>query len=237
MKINKMISRVIIVWLAVIMLYGCAENSDTEFIAPTTENTEGETTETTAEPPIERPYIPDGVNYGGYTFRVLRPETYIDGKNNDEVFAEQETGEPLNDAIYRRNAIVESLINIKIQSVTANVGTGELAGYARRIIQSGSDDFDAVIGANWTPISLLQDGCLVNLYNIPNLNLSKPWWDQRAIEELSFRRSKLYYISGDINYYDKYGIMVLYFNKRLFDENGFGYPYDKVRNGAWNSNR
>ena len=187
----------------------------------------------TPENLIERPEIPEGVNYEGYEFEVLRPESYIGNNLDDEVYAEQETGETMNDAIYRRNAVVESLLNIRIRSVTANAGTSELADYARRIIQSGDDAFDAIIGANWTHISLFQSRMLENLYNVPTIDLAKPWWDQRAVEELSYRRSQLYYISGDINYFDKYGIMVLYFNKRLFAEHGLEQPYDKVRNGTW----
>ena len=186
-----------------------------------------------AEKTIERPYIPDGTNYGGHEFFVLIPSSYIGNHEDDEVYAEFENGEPLNDAIYKRNSIVESLLNIKIKSVVADAGTTELANYAKKLIQSGSDEFDAVVGANWTHIALVQSRCIENLYNVPNLDLSKPWWDQRAIDEMSYKKSKLYYICGDINYYDKYGIGIVYFNKRLFAENGLEYPYDKVKAGSW----
>jgi len=184
-------------------------------------------------PAIERPHIPDGTDYGGYEFKVLRPHSYIGDHPDDEVYAETETGEPLNDAIYKRNKIAEELLNIKIRSLTADAGTQQVAGYARKIIQAGSDEFDAVIGANWTHIELVRARCLTNLYNIPNMDISKPWWDQRAIEEMSYKKSKLYYISGDIMYYDKYGIGIVYFNKRLFVDNGLEYPYEKARGGVW----
>ena len=189
--------------------------------------------ENPAELIIERPHIPEDTDYGGYEFKVLRPHSYIGEHFDDEVYAEHETGEPLNDAIYKRNKIAEDLLNIKIRSVTADAGTQQVAGYARKIIQAGSDEFDAVIGANWTHIELVRARCLMNLYNIPNMDISKQWWDQRAIEEMSYKKSKLYYISGDIMYYDKYGIGIVYFNKRLFVDNGLEYPYVKAKNGAW----
>ncbi|MCL1793022.1 MAG: hypothetical protein FWG34_04045 [Oscillospiraceae bacterium] len=189
--------------------------------------------EESTKPAIERPYIPEGTNYGGYEFTALIPNSYIGNHEDDEVYAESENGEPLNDAIYKRNSIVESLLDIKIKSIVADAGTSELAAYAKKLIQSGSDEFDAVVGANWTHIALVQSRCLENLYNVAGMDLSKPWWDQRAIEEMSYKKSKLYYICGDINYYDKYGIGIVYFNKRLFAENGLEYPYEKARNGAW----
>jgi len=195
------------------------------------ENYVGNFAETVTE--IERPLISEGTNYGEYVFRVVIPNTYIGGNTCEEVWVEAENGEPLNDAVYRRNSIVESLLNIQIKSVTANAGTLELAAYVNKIILSDSDEFDAVCGGHWTHISLLQSKCLVNLYNIPNIDLSKKWWDQRMVEDMSYMKSKLYYICGDINYFDKYGIGIMMFNKRLFDDNGLVYPYDQVRTGKW----
>ena len=189
--------------------------------------------ESNAEPAteIERPNIPDDTDYNGYEFRVLVPVTY-QGESGDfrEVYVEEENGETLNDAVYKRNSIVENLLNVKIKAI---VGTTwhEMPNSVKKSVQAGSDDFDAIAGA-YQP-SIAYAGCLANLYNVPNINLSKPWWDQRMIESLSYKKSKLYYISGDIGYYDKYGSACLLFNKRLFADNGLEYPYEKVRNGVW----
>ena len=180
---------------------------------------------------IERPDIPDGTNYNGYEFRVLVPVMY-QGESGDfnEVYVEEENGETLNDAVYKRNSIVENLLNVKIRTI---VGTTwhEMPNSVKISVQAGSDDFDAIAGA-YQP-SIAYAGCLANLYNVPNIDLSKPWWDQRMIESLSYQKNKLYYISGDMGYYDKYGIACVLFNKRLFADNGIAYPYENVRNGTW----
>ncbi|MCL2816106.1 MAG: hypothetical protein FWD23_16050 [Oscillospiraceae bacterium] len=232
MKNFKVMSQTVLLLTIVLIFAACSANN-----SPNNSNEEtGQTEASDLQKPdaaVERPHIPEGTGYGGYEFTVLRPKSYIGEHFDDEVYAEQENGEPLNDAIYKRNMTVENLLNIKIRSLTADADTLQVAGYAKKIIQAGSDEFDAVVGANWTHISLVQAGCLRNLYNIPNLNISKPWWDQRAIAEMSYLKSKLYYISGDIMYYDKYGIGIVYFNKRLFGESGLEYPYNKVKNGTW----
>ena len=185
---------------------------------------------TDTESAVGRPNIPDGTNYSGYEFRVLIPGTTNNGKEFAEVYAEQETGDPLNDAVYRRNRIVEELLNIKIITIIGDVWH-KMPNDVKKSVQAGDDDYDAIDGA-YQP-ALAYAGCLYNLYNVPNIDLSKPWWDQRMIETLSYKKSKLYYISGDMGYYDKYAIACIMFNKRLFDDNGVEYPYEKVRSGAW----
>ena len=182
---------------------------------------------------LERPPVPEGTDYGGFEFRVLIPEAYLGGLGDGtfaEVYSGEENGEPLNDAIYKRNSIVEDLLNIKIKTVVST-SWHTMPNSIKKSVQAGDDDFDAIDGAYQPAIAYA--GCLANLYKVQNMDLAKPWWDQRMIETLSYKKSKLYYISGDIGYYDKYGIACILFNKRLFADNGLDYPYEKVRSGAW----
>lgn len=179
----------------------------------------------------ERPVIPVGTNYGGYELRILAPENHISGISAyGDLYVEEEVGETLNDAVFRRNMIVEELLNFKITAIIKGVWY-ELAAYAQKSIQAGDDDFDVVYGA-YQP-TLAYNGCLVNLFNVNNIDLSKPWWNQRLIEDLSYKQNKLYYINGDLTFLDKYGIACLLFNKQLFDDYGIEYPYEQVRQGRW----
>ena len=210
---------------------GSNQNENQSQNSPNGDN--GDNIEANTEPATERerPNIPEDTDYGGYEFRFLVPVVY-QGESGDfnEVCVEEENGETLNDAVYRRNRIVEELLNVKITTI---VGTTwhEMPTSVKTSVQAGSDDFDAIAGAYQPSIAFA--GCLENLYNVPGIDLSKPWWDGRMIESLSYKKSKLYYISGDMGYYDKYGIACILFNKRLFADNGLEYPYDKVRSGNW----
>ena len=61
--------------------------------------------------------------------------------------AEEENGEPVNDAIYKRNLQVEEKFNIKIKALYPaweSGWAGELEKLARGYIQSGDDGIDAV---------------------------------------------------------------------------------------------
>lgn len=180
---------------------------------------------------IERPNIPEGTNYGGAEFRALVPDAAVT-RIGDEIYAEEESGDVLNDAVYTRNRLVEDMLNIKITTV---MGQGhwlaDLPKQVRNVVQAGDDVYDIMDGVYQPPLAF--EGLLINLYKVPNMDLSKPWWDQRMIEDLSYRKSQLYYIIGDIGYFGMSGVMCTLFNKQLFSDNGFDFPYDKVREGAW----
>ena len=172
-------------------------------------------------------------DFAGYEFKALRPTT-LGGRDEDEVTSEEETGDPINDAIYKRTRMAEEHLNVKIGSVTAaGVGTIEMTNHVKKIVQSGSAEFDALVDMLYTQVRLVQEGMLTNFYIVPNIDLGKSWWDQRLIMDTSFENKKLYYLCGDINYWDDYGVGVTYFNKRLFAENGLDYPYEAVRRGKW----
>ena len=197
------------------------------------ENSSGEilkeTSEATTE--IERPEIPGGTNYGGYEFNISVPEPEIIDLIR-AIYIEQQNGDTMDDAVYKRNRLIEDMLNIKITPV---IGSGhwltDHSAALKKTIQAGEDAFDAIDGA-YQPM-LAFNGCLINLYNVPNMNLSKPWWDQRMIDDLSYTNSKLYYIIGDMGYFGMSGVMCMLFNKQLFENNGFEYPYEKVRQGKW----
>jgi len=185
------------------------------------------------ETEIERPYIPAGTDYGGYEFRISVPEadpTVIPFFK--EIYVDEQVGDTLDDAVYIRNRMIEEMLNFNISIVE---GTGHwLVAHPQailRIILAGDDMFDLIDGA-YQPM-LAYNGALINLYNVPNVDLSKPWWDQRMIEDLSFRKSKLYYVIGDIGHCGMSGVMASLFNKQMFDDYGFEYPYEQVRQGKW----
>lgn len=217
----------ILLFLIPVLIISCAKTDDADIKTPdgSEETEEQSTTGVDITPDFS------GINYDGYNFRVISPSVYIGKFSVDEVYAEAENGEPLNDAIYRRNRKTEEILSVKIRSVISDSAT--FVNTVKNSVLAGSDDFDAVIATNGNTISLVKEKALMNLYKVPGIDLSKPWWDQRAVGEMSYAKNQLYYACGDINYYDDYGIMVLYFNKRLFDENKLPYPYELVRNGNW----
>ena len=173
--------------------------------------------------------LPDQ-NFNGYTFRIIsRSETANLHWWNNDIFAEEENGDPINDAVYARNKKVEERYNIEIKNIHEN----DVGGKATKSIKAGSDDYDmVVIGLNGGQENLTVSGLLSDLRNMPYVDLTKPWWDQKAVDQLSIH-NKLFATSCDITVRDKDAIIILMFSKTLAKNQGLEDPYQLVLSGNW----
>ncbi|MBP3294900.1 MAG: hypothetical protein J6N32_14215, partial [Clostridia bacterium] len=81
-------------------------------------------------------------DYGGYEYRVADrgdPGTYADWQTFD-VYAAEQTGEIINDAVFQRNTTLEETLNIKI--VERPFTHGEVTSSVKTSIMASSDDYD-----------------------------------------------------------------------------------------------
>ena len=154
--------------VSTLQIFACAEktpsgvNSGTES-SDNAVTTEGETT------------IPDNLpdeNYGGYEFRLFVPD---DAAN---VYApESETGEIVDDAIYRRNRTVEERFKVKITSISSGkTNSDEHLAEVTKLVQSGEDAADIILGNGKKLSNLALQGYFVNIREIAHLDFTKPWW-------------------------------------------------------------
>ena len=169
-------------------------------------------------------------DFGGYEYRILsRGESYSLWEGTD-ADAEEQNGDPINDAVYTRNRTIEEKYNIKI----VNKPTSDLTSSARKAITSGSDEYDIMMGplSNSFADTLSQGGMLADLKNISYIDLIKPWYDQNANSQLSIG-GKLYVTISDIGKVDKDATWSYLFNKKLITDLALEDPYQLVRDSKW----
>lgn len=77
---------------------------------------------------------------------------------------------------------------------------------------------------------------LMELHSVPYMDLSKPWYDQNANEQLSID-GKLFATVGDMILMDNEATLCVLFNKKLADDYGFEDFYDMVKRGTWTIDR
>ena len=147
-----------------------------------------------------------GRDYGGYAVRIADRDAQGDWDTFD-VYAEEITGEVINDAVYSRNTLMEELLNIKIEERAFADPTGS----TKTSITAGSDDFD-----------MITDG----------LNPENEWWDQAMYRDLSVL-NHVYFMTGDISVMDNYGTWCYLFNKDMVSDLGLENPYTLVNEGKW----
>ena len=180
------------------------------------------------------PDLPD-VNFGGYEFRILNTgEDHVRWVLKTLV-AEEETGEALNDAIFRRNRRMEDRFGFNLVQIDHN-GPGQVRDAARRSINAASDDFDLAMTTPIYALPMAQEGQLVMIDTIPHIDLTKPWWDQDMNRDFSIGH-RLFFTSGDFSF-NQYSVTVgLVFNRQLHDDLALDCPYALVREGRWTMER
>ena len=144
--------------------------------------------------------------------------------------AEEQTGEPISDAFYLRNRYIESLYNCTISE--EGFEWSSIANKLKTNARANDFTYDAYMVFLHAAGPLAQEGILCNFHNIPNIDLSKPWWDQNIVRDLTICGS-LFFATGDINMFANDATWILYFNKRLQAESGVENLYDLVASGKW----
>ena len=167
---------------------------------------------------------------GGFEMRFLTDQVWDwDFGNMHMEYVEEQNGEPVNDAFYIRNTIIEDRLNIKI-SENARI-SNDANTQIKKLINAGDDQYDVVIGISWNMGPLAIEGNFLNLNNVP-IALDAPWWDQKSIKDYSIKEH-LYFVTGDYNLLVDDATWVLYFNKAMTQNLGLTLPYDLVREGKW----
>jgi len=196
----------------------------------TTAAVETEPAETTREPLN----LPDE-KYDGYEFKVLATSShYISNTGSaahhfsDFGYSEELAGEPINDAVNERNAKIEEKYGAKVVlTEAANVMTE-----AQKFIPAGDNSYDIILPVVNQSYTLAQSGYLVNMYDMPHIQLDKDWWDSKMLDQLSMG-GRIYALTGDISMEDEEYNCAFYFNKALIDKYSLDDPYKMVFDGSW----
>lgn len=173
-------------------------------------------------------YLPEK-DYEGYEFTIITFEDHISGTNM--FIAEEQTGEVLNDALYKRNTAVEERFNIQIKGV--GLPWGETPKAVERSVKAGDQPYDLLaLHSVEACATLLNNHMIYNWLKVPNIDLTKPWYNQ-SISDLVEINGYLPYIVSDFNYGSYPFSYAMVFNKSYISKYGIENPYDLVRSGDW----
>ena len=201
---------------------GQAADGSTAVTAEAAETTEAETTRKPLEVPRK--------DYEGYVFRILEYTQTEIGQRQflDFGWSKEASGDLINDAVYARNMVVEDHYNITVDSIQND----DVAAAAKKSVMAGTDDYDVAMSYINKSFPLAQDGLLINLYDVPQLNLANEWWDQAAIRDIAIG-GKMYAATGDITMADEELNYCIFANKTVWKEYEVADLYQLAREGKW----
>ena len=197
--------------------------------------TDGGNTDTTAavtEAVTEDPALKDSLpeaDLGGAQFRMTvfgtdqnRPQTYVDAQD----------GNIVNDAVYSKIRTVEERFNTDIVLTEMSYLEENHVGALTKSIQAGEDSCDLAQGHDVNMANAAMQNMFINVYDIPNLDFSKPWWPAATTESMTVA-GQMYMMFNNIGYNNLAQTRVMYFNKKMMTDLDFEMPYQMVYDGTW----
>ncbi|MCL2772268.1 MAG: extracellular solute-binding protein [Oscillospiraceae bacterium] len=235
-KIGSATVLMILILCMTLSVFSCSQNNSGNNDSNTNSSqgiSNNSDTANTSESSTEAPKILSDApvkDYGGYTFRILsKPSNTVNHHwDAKDIVATEETGDIINDAVYKRNTTICDEYNIKITRTENDTPSSLL----QKSVKAGSDDYDLMFSGIGDTVGPAQNGVLINLKNIPYIDLTKPWYDQNANSQLSID-NKLYTTFCDFTIVDKDSTWVYLFNKKLIQDLGLENPYQLVKDGKW----
>ena len=240
-KLKRTMAMLIALLMLVPTLASCSDNTPAESkettaqqeTSQTAESTDASADESETEDERIKPNIPESADFGGDTITFLHwyntawTETV---RQSRDIYAEGITGEAINDAVYNRNVKIEDAYKVKI-ALQLEQST-DIASMVGQQVTAGDSTYDVVYQLLSAAPALIQKSYFHNLFNVPNIDLTKPWWDQNSISSLS-TMGILPLVSTSINVNDKDATAALAFNKTIAENNQLEDLYTLVREGKW----
>ncbi len=224
---KKTLSLILAALLMAQVLVGCGNsNGDTT----TSADTSGATTEETIpdEPNKKNglwyaDYLPEK-DYEGYMFRVLTMDDH-------PTHSDEEDGDTINDAIYKRNRLIEEKYNINFEQ-TKYVNYWDTTDAFKKSTMAVSDDFDLCRLIQRDAFSVALEGLVATPDMLPYVEMTKPWYANYLNESLKV--NDMYLLAYSDECMDALiNPICTFFNKKMIDDFGLESPYDLVKNGTW----
>jgi len=179
--------------------------------------------------------VPDDLDFGGQEIVcAVRDDPAL----SIDFAVDEQNGEIVNDAAFRRNSQVEDELNVRISLLkieATNTSSSESVGdMLRTNVMAGDNTMDICGVYQIYGASLAGEGLLYNMIDLPHTDFEKPWWNQTFYNELNYK-GQLYYGVGAMNLSVTSTLFGVFFNQAKVTDyhGGYDFLYDLVYDGKW----
>ena len=224
--------KILAVLLAVLMLVplfaACEKDTPDTPDTPGTDPVSDQATDT--QPPEDPGLVLDKTDFGGTNLRIIgMNEEYAAGYYEVmDIWAEAESSDPFEASVYQRIQDCVTKYNFGIEYT----GSANSAADVAETVAGGLDQYDILLGTWLSSWQISLNGNLLDMKEIPTIDLTHEWWDQNANTQLNVG-NRMFYTSGDMSTIDDRCTRALYFNKTLAANNNLESPYELVRANQW----
>ena len=212
--------------LAALLLASCASGcgSDAEKGSETTQNS-GDTESTTG---VTDEYDYPSLDLGGEDFVFLTASNVANMYNTIEV--DEQNGDLLDDAVYKRNIFVEDKYNLKVVNMKSDTVNDDI----QLAVNSGDNVYQAAYPLTNTLGSMVLEGMFWDLNKGSGFNFDREWWDKAVMDDVKIGKDKaVYFANSDLSLLNFEATWCMYFNRRMVENLQLDMPYQTVRDGNW----
>lgn len=222
----KKITAILLLVAMLSSLTACGNAETKETTADTTSTVDT----TQAEPEETRPMhkVPDTLDFGGEDFLV---NSFSWNAFQYYFFADEATGETMNDAIYNRKIKVEEYLNVVIdQELEGSSGQTAVNDKIKSTVLAGDDVYAlSLIHVIAGVAELPSTGMLYNFDDLPYIDTSADWWNREQMDMLRLGKNTYYGVSDYVIPCPS----LVYFNKEMVTNYELDDPYSLVYEGKW----
>lgn len=146
---------------------------------------------------------------------------------------EEQTGDPMNDAVFRRQAYVEDTLKVNFSRVGID-NIKEIQPTVMTCVMSGDDAYQLVlshcIAGN---AALVTENCTRDIATLPVVDLDAEWWNRDLMDQLRLGEQYCFAVS-DFVLPCPYACFV---NRDIIDQFRMEEPYQLVYDGKWTLDR
>ena len=151
------------------------------------------------------------------------------GNSEKEIWVEEASSEPIDDAVFRRNAAMLDTFGV---TITKNAQVA-VSTAAQNDIKSNAKSYDLIMANGPDTGALAQNGYLYNFLDLSDyMNLDKEWWDPGTLRDCVIN-GKVYFMNGDINILDNDVTWIMLCKQKMIADNDLEEPYELVKKGTW----
>lgn len=148
----------------------------------------------------------------------------------DDIYAESEDGEVLNDAVVNRNRTINEAFNCNVAQ--SNFGHYEGAAAAlRNAVMADDDIYDLCIIRALNFLSGITNQYFIDMNSL-KINFNNEWWNQNILSLLSLK-GKNYGVVSDLTISDEKSIYCTYYNKKMVVDYNFENMNSVFSKGTW----
>ena len=171
-----------------------------------------------------RDTVPD-LDFGGAEFRTMQQNPGRYG-----FYVEEETGDLVADALYKRIQNVEERLNIDVIE-TKEMLYHEISDTLKQSVLAGGDDCDLILSQIFRSGSDAVEGYLYDWNDIPYITISQPWYT-KSIQDASIG-NRLFMLESDLSVSYLNQTWFILYNKTLTQRMDMENLYDVVDSGRW----